>query len=86
MAQDAFFLKAFAQAYALAMAQTADPEQLSTLQTLLAGVHQELEMHQGFAKVIGFATPNMTCYNHFWSLTTCSWTTNKLRLACHFLA
>ena len=56
VAQDAFFLKAFAQAYALAMAQTADPEQLKTLQTLLAGVHQELEMHQGFAKVLNFAT------------------------------
>ena len=52
MAQDSFFLKAFAQAYALAMAQAADDDMRHDLQNLLDGVHQELQMHQGYAKVL----------------------------------
>ena len=53
--QDAFFLKAFAQAYALALVQTTDSEERNTLQTLLAGVDQELKLHQAYAKVLSFA-------------------------------
>ncbi len=51
MAQDAFFLKAFAQAYALALGQTQVPEEHSTLQALLNGVDAELNLHKGYAKV-----------------------------------
>lgn len=52
VAQDAYFLKAFAQAYALALAQTTESKERSTLQRLLDGVHEELKMHKGYAKVI----------------------------------
>jgi len=51
VAQDAFFLKAFAQAYALALGQTPVPEERSTLQALLNGVDAELNLHKGYAKV-----------------------------------
>ena len=51
IAEDAFFLKAFSQAYALALAQTHDSDHRNTLQTLLAGVEQELKLHQGYAEV-----------------------------------
>jgi len=51
VAQDAFFLKAFAQAYALALGQTQVPEEHSTLQALLNGVDAELNLHKGYAKV-----------------------------------
>lgn len=51
VAQDAFFLKAFAQAYALALGQTQVPEERSTLQVLLNGVDAELDLHKGYAKV-----------------------------------
>lgn len=51
VAEDAFFLKAFAQAYALAVAQTHNTDQRDTLQTLLAGVEQELKLHHGYAEV-----------------------------------
>ena len=51
VAQDAFFLKAFAQAYALALGQTPVPEERNTLQALLNGVDAELNLHKGYAKV-----------------------------------
>lgn len=35
----------------MALAQTHDSDQRSTLQTLLAGVEQELKLHQGYAEV-----------------------------------
>ncbi|DBA77723.1 TPA: hypothetical protein ACH3X2_008416 [Trebouxia sp. C0005] len=53
VAQDAFFLKAFAQAYALALGQTQVPEERSTLQVLLNGVDAELDLHKGYAKSWG---------------------------------
>lgn len=49
LAQDAYFLEAFARAYALALARSPDRETLHTLATLLAGVRQELELHHGYA-------------------------------------
>lgn len=49
LAQDAYFLEAFARAYALALARSPDRSTLHALATLLAGVRQELELHQGYA-------------------------------------
>lgn len=50
ISQDAFFLKAFAQAYALALCQTAVVEERQTLQSLLEGVDKELELHKAYTK------------------------------------
>lgn len=55
VSQDAFFLKAFAQAYALALCQTTDTQERQTLQDLLQGVDKELEMHKAYAKVCHYA-------------------------------
>ncbi len=53
VAQDAFFLDAFARAYALALAKSPDREGLSTFKTLLDGVFNELQLHQGYASKWG---------------------------------
>jgi thiaminase/transcriptional activator TenA len=47
--QDAFFLDAFARAYALALAKSPDREGVATFKTLLDGAFNELQLHQGFA-------------------------------------
>ena len=50
VAQDAFFLNAFARAYALAAARSQDEETLISLCELLNGVLRELQLHAGYAK------------------------------------
>lgn len=50
IAQDAFFLNAFARAYALAAAHSQDEETLISLCELLNGVLRELQLHAGYAK------------------------------------
>lgn len=50
VAQDAFFLEAFARAYALALARSPDREGLSSFSALISGVMEELELHAGYAK------------------------------------
>jgi thiaminase (transcriptional activator TenA) len=50
VAQDAFFLNAFARAYALAAARSQDGETLISLCELLNGVLRELQLHAGYAK------------------------------------
>ncbi|MDP8950997.1 MAG: TenA family protein [Actinomycetota bacterium] len=47
--QDAFFLEAFARAYALALAHGPDQESLHEFAELLSGVLEELKMHEGYA-------------------------------------
>ena len=49
VAQDAFFLEAFARAYALGVAHSRDRATLETLADLLAGVRDELRLHDGYA-------------------------------------
>ena len=61
VSQDAFFLKAFAQAYALALCQTTDAQERQTLQDLLQGVDKELEMHKAYAKVCLYAAHLISC-------------------------
>src|SRR5262249_5997133 len=50
VAQDAFFLNAFARAYALAAARSQGEETLVSLCELLNGVLRELQLHAGYAK------------------------------------
>ena len=49
VAQDAFFLEAFARAYALGVAHSRDRSTLETFADLLAGVREELRLHDGYA-------------------------------------
>lgn len=49
VAQDAFFLEAFARAYALAVAHSPDRAALEAFADLLAGVREELRLHDTFA-------------------------------------
>jgi thiaminase (transcriptional activator TenA) len=49
VAQDAYFLDAFARAYALALAKSPDHETLRDFADLLGGVLDELDMHAGYA-------------------------------------
>lgn len=49
IAQDACFLEAFARAYALAAAHSADRATLAAFAELLAGVLKELELHASYA-------------------------------------
>ncbi len=50
VAQDAFFLNAFARAYALAAARSPDNATLMAFCELLNGVLRELQLHAGYAK------------------------------------
>ncbi|MEV4619512.1 TenA family protein [Asanoa sp. NPDC049573] len=49
VAQDAFFLESFARGYALAIAHSPDRRGLDAFAGLLAGVRDELRLHDGYA-------------------------------------
>jgi thiaminase/transcriptional activator TenA len=49
IAQDAYFLEAFARAYALALAHSPDQHGLHEFFDLLAGVQEELRLHTSYA-------------------------------------
>jgi thiaminase/transcriptional activator TenA len=53
VAQDAFFLDAFARAYALALARCPDQDGLRSFFDLLAGALDELKLHAGYAARLG---------------------------------
>jgi thiaminase/transcriptional activator TenA len=55
LAQDAYFLKAFARAYALALAKSPDLEGMLVFKDLLEGVFEELELHKGYAQRWGMS-------------------------------
>ncbi len=50
IAQDAFFLEAFARAYALALARSTDREGMVAFFELLGGALDELRLHHGYAQ------------------------------------
>lgn len=50
--QDAFFLKAFVRAYALAVAKTEDLPGMQAFTRLLQGGLEELRLHQGYAPTL----------------------------------
>lgn len=49
VAQDAYFLEAFARAYAFALARSPDREGIHLFHALIAGVLQELRLHTSYA-------------------------------------
>jgi thiaminase/transcriptional activator TenA len=65
VAQDAFFLRAFQKAYALAMARSEDAEMAAVLCDLIAGVTEELKVHHAYATELGInlesVVPNPAC-------------------------
>ena len=50
VAQDAYFLEAFARAYALALAKSPDREGIGVFKDLLVGVFDELTLHASYAE------------------------------------
>lgn len=53
VAQDAFFLEAFARAYSIAAAKVPDWQGFNIFHDLASGVLQELKLHQGYAEQWG---------------------------------
>ena len=50
VAQDAYFLEAFARAYAFCLAYSTSREDIETFADLIAGVRAELELHKSYAQ------------------------------------
>jgi thiaminase/transcriptional activator TenA len=50
VAQDAYFLEAFARAYAFALARSPDRDGIFIFRDLLAAVFEELKLHRGYAE------------------------------------
>ena len=53
VAQDAFFLRAFARAYAIAAARSETIEAVTDFHALLGGVLEELKLHAAYAQELG---------------------------------
>ncbi|PWW22095.1 thiaminase/transcriptional activator TenA [Geodermatophilus normandii] len=97
VAQDAFFLEAFARAYALGVAHSRDRATLEALADLLAGVREELRLHDGYAARWGIdlaavsPAPATLAYTEFLLATAalgdvgevCAATTPCMRLYAH---
>src|SRR5215218_3734026 len=60
IAQDAFFLDAFARAYALALASCPDRAGIGAFANLVAGVRDELTLHAAYADQLGIDLINLT--------------------------
>ncbi len=60
IAQDAYFLEAFARAYALALAHSPDQQGLHDFFALLAGVQEELRLHSSYAASWGISLAEVT--------------------------
>ncbi|CCG01103.1 TenA family protein [Blastococcus saxobsidens] len=97
VAQDAFFLEAFARAYALGVAHSRDRATLDAFAELLAGVREELRLHDGYATRWGVdlstvePAPATQAYTEFLLATaalgdvgeTCAAMTPCMRLYAH---
>ena len=77
VAQDAFFLEAFARAYALGVAHSPDRTTLDAFADLLAGVREELRLHASYAARWGIdlaavePAPATLAYTDFLLATAC---------------
>ena len=60
VAQDAYFLEAFARAYALCLAGAPSRADLEDFAGLIAGVIDELKLHAGYASRLGIAMDGIT--------------------------
>jgi thiaminase/transcriptional activator TenA len=97
VAQDAFFLESFARAYALGVAHSRDRVTLEAFADLLAGVRDELRLHDGYATRWGIdlaavePAPATLAYTDFLLATaalgdageTCAAMTPCMRLYAH---
>lgn len=97
VAQDAFFLESFARAYALGAAHSPDRAGLDVFADLLAGVREELRLHEGYAARWGIdlaevePLPATLAYTEFLLATaslggvalTCAAMTPCMRLYAH---
>ena len=59
VAQDAFFLRAFRQAYALAISKCDDTETARIFHKLMAGVLEELNLHKEYGRKLGIDIVNV---------------------------
>ena len=78
VAQDAFFLRAFFRAYALAAARGDDFEQALLFHELMAGVLDELKLHANYAKTLGIDLDDVKPF-----AATSAYTDFLLRAASH---
>lgn len=62
VAQDAFFLRAFARAYALAAARSREAETLHAFRELLDAVAQELGLHARYSQTLGIDLQRVVPY------------------------
>ena len=97
VAQDAFFLQAFARGYAMAVVRSSDRAGLEAFAELLAGVREELRLHDGYAARWGIdlaavePAPATSAYTDFLLATaatgglgeTCAAMTPCMRLYAH---
>jgi thiaminase/transcriptional activator TenA len=60
VAQDAYFLDAFARAYAFCLAHGTSREDLFGFSELIAGVLEELKLHKGYTEKLGVSLDGVT--------------------------
>ena len=77
IAQDAFFLRAFVKAYALALARSQDLATAAEFHGLIGGVLKELELHHDYAAELGIdlarVVPNRACQAYTDFLLRTAW-------------
>ncbi|MEM7253040.1 MAG: TenA family protein [Pseudomonadota bacterium] len=86
VAQDAFFLEAFARAYAMGIAKAPDRDGLNIFRDLLNGVFEELNLHQEYAARWGITLdtapiPSTRAYTDFLLATAALGPINQLAAA-----
>lgn len=78
VAQDAFFLRAFLNAYALAAAKSEDLAQTQVFHDLMTGVFAELQLHENYAKSLSIKLDDVEPY-----VETRAYTDFLMRVAWH---
>ena len=77
IAQDAFFLEAFARAYALALARSRGSEPIGLFHVLIGGVRDELKLHAAYAAELKIdlseVQPNPACRTYTDFLLATAW-------------
>ena len=77
IAQDAFFLEAFARAYALALARSRGSEPIGLFHVLIGGVRDELRLHAAYAAELEIdlsrVQPNPACRAYTDFLLATAW-------------
>jgi thiaminase/transcriptional activator TenA len=80
IAQDAFFLRAFLKAYALALARSDEIESGASFYELIGGVLEELKLHRAYAAELGSdverVAPNAACRAYTDFLLRTAWHTS----------